>query len=125
MEQHLRLLLFLRLFIRSFAFAYPLSLTVMYNFWIFGKLPGFAWVGYVVVMAAWELLMVVAGHRLPLRLLLTAYLALAFPLEFPSVFLGGIYLQTALLFLPLALLWYGSLLLLAVIRKTTENDLIR
>ncbi|AHL23409.1 hypothetical protein [Thermococcus nautili] len=119
MQGRLRLLLFLRLFMRSFAFAYSLSLTVMYNFWIFGKLPGFAWVSYVVVMAAWELLMGVAGDRLPLGPLLTAYLALAIPLEFPSVFLGGIYLQTALLFLPWALLWYGSLLLLAVIR---END---
>ncbi|MCD6559678.1 hypothetical protein [Palaeococcus sp. (in: euryarchaeotes)] len=39
MNSSLRLLLFLRLFLRVFAFVYPLFLMVMYNFWIFEKLP--------------------------------------------------------------------------------------
>ncbi|AEK73326.1 hypothetical protein GQS_07140 [Thermococcus sp. 4557] len=43
MKGFLRLSLFLRLFLRVFAFAYPLFLTVMYNFWIFEKLPPVAW----------------------------------------------------------------------------------
>ncbi|NJE61858.1 hypothetical protein [Thermococcus sp. 21S7] len=126
MEQHLRLLLFLRLFMRSFAFAYPLFLTVMYNFWIFGKLPGFAWVGYVVVMAVWELLMGIAGDRLPLKSLLVAYFVLALPLELPTVLFDGAYFDTVLVFLPWVIFWYGSLLILSLflIKQQPENNLI-
>jgi len=126
MTHSLRLLLFLRLFMRSFAFTYPLFPTVMYNFWIFEKLPEFTLIGYMVVMAIWELLMGIAGDRLPLKSLLTTYLIFALFFEFPSVFLG-IACQTALHFLLWVVLWYGSLLLLALLpfmAGTAENDLI-
>ncbi|NJE30113.1 hypothetical protein E3E38_03490 [Thermococcus sp. 18S1] len=115
MRYSLRFLIFLRLFLRVFAFAYPLFLTVMYNFWIFEKLPAVAWWGYIAFVAAWELLMGVAVDRLPLKPLLTTYVAIALALEFPSVFLGGVYLHTALVFLPWLVLWYGSLLLLSLL----------
>ncbi|WP_258083488.1 hypothetical protein [Thermococcus thermotolerans] len=115
MRYSLRFLISLRLFLRVFAFAYPLFLTVMYNFWIFEKLSAVAWWGYIVFVAAWELLMGVAGDRLPLKSLLTTYVAIALPLEFPSVFLGGVYVHTALVFLPWVVLWYGSLLLLTAL----------
>ena len=124
MRYSFRLLIFLRLFMRFFAFAYPLFLTVMYNFWIFRKLSGSAWLGYVVFMAVWELLMGVAGERLPLKRLLMAYMVVALFFEFPSVFLSGIYFATALIFLPFVVFWYGSLFLLLVFQRTTENDLI-
>jgi len=117
-----RLLFFLRLFLRVFAFAYPLFLTVMYNFWIFGKLPAAAWWGYVVLMALWEIITAVAGNRLPLKPILTAYVAIALPLEFPSVLLGGVYLSTALLFMPWLILWYGSLLLLGLLLISLRNS---
>ncbi|NJE04267.1 hypothetical protein [Thermococcus sp. MV11] len=115
MRYSLRLLLFLRLFLRVFAFAYPLFLTVMYNFWIFEKLPAVAWWGYIVLMALWEITTGVAGNRLPLKPLLTAYVVIALFLEFPSVLLGGVYLSTALVFVPWLVLWYGSLPLLSLL----------
>lgn len=99
----------------SFAPAYPLFLTVMYNFWIFGKLPSFTLIGYIVVIAAWEFLMGIAGDRLPLRPLLTTYVAITLVFEFPSVFLSGAYPRTSLVFLPWVVPWYGSLLLLGML----------
>ncbi len=112
MRYSLRFLIFLRLFLRVFAFTYPLFLTVMYNFWIFEKLPAVAWWGYVTIMILGEAILAIAGNRLPLKSLLKAYLVVAFVLEFPSVFLGGVYIHTALAFLPWVVLWYGSLVLL-------------
>ncbi|WP_148258677.1 hypothetical protein [Thermococcus sp. AM4] len=111
----IRLLIFLRLFIRISAFSYPLLLTVMYNFLIFGKLPGLAWTGYVAFMSGWELLMGVANNRPSLKYLLTVYVVLAVVLEFPGVLLSGISLQTVLVFLSWVIFWYGSLLLLGFI----------
>ncbi|WP_457742537.1 hypothetical protein [Thermococcus sp.] len=113
MRYPLRLLIFLRLSLRVFAFAYPLLLTVMYNFWIFEKLPAVAWWGYMAIMALWEVILGVADNRLPLKPLLTAYVTVASILEFPSVLLGGVYFHTALVFLPWVVLWYGSLVLFA------------
>jgi len=100
----------LRLFLRFFAFSYPLFLTVMYNFWIFEKLPTVAWWGYIALMAILEI--IIASGRLPLKPFLTAYVVIALVFEFPSVFFGGVYVHTALVFLPWVVLWYGSLLLL-------------
>ncbi|NJE61864.1 hypothetical protein [Thermococcus sp. 21S7] len=121
MRYSLRFLLFLRLFLRVFAFSYPLFLTVMYNFWIFEKLPTVAWWGYIALMAILEI--IIASGRLPLKPLLTAYMVIAAPLELPSVFLGGVYIHTALVFLPWVALWYGSLLLLIALNfpKTCQG----
>ncbi len=115
MKYSIRSLIFLRLFLRVFAFTYPLFLTVMYNFWIFETLPAIAWWAYTVLMAIWEIIIGIAGDRLPLKHLLTAYVFIALPLEFPGVFLGGIYLSTSLVFLPWVIFWYGSLLLLSLL----------
>ena len=115
MRYSLRLLFLLRLFLRVFAFAYPLFLTVMYNFWIFEKLPAVAWWGYMVLMALWEITTGVAGNHLPLKPLVTAYVVITLFLEFPSVLLGGVYLSTALVFMPWLVLWYGSLPLLSLL----------
>jgi len=115
MRYSLRLLFLLRLFLRVFAFAYPLFLTVMYNFWIFEKLPAVAWWGYMVLMALWEITTRFAGNHLPLKPLVTAYVVITLFLEFPSVLLGGVYLSTALVFVPWLVLWYGSLPLLSLL----------
>ncbi len=115
MRYSLRFLIFLRLFLRAFAFTYPLFLTIMYNFLIFDKLPALAWLSYIVVMAMFELLLGFSGSRLPLKAPLMVYVAIALLFEFPSVFLGGVDLHTALVFLPWLVLWYGSLLSLGLL----------
>jgi len=93
----------------------------MYNFWIFEKLPTVAWWGYIGLMALLEI--IIASGRLPLKPLLTAYVVTALVLEFPSALLGGVYLHTALVFLPWVVLWYGSLLLLTALNflKTSAD----
>lgn len=124
MKYSIRSLIFLRLFLRIFVFTYPLFMTVMYNFWIFEKLPTIALLSYMVFMAIWEIIIGVAGDRLPLKHLLTAYVLIALPFEFPSVLFSGIWLSTFLVFLPWVILWYGSLLLLVIlsIPLWTSND---
>jgi len=122
MRHSLRFLIFLRLFLRIFAFTYPLFLTVMYNFWIFERLPTVAWLGYIALMALLEIALGVAGDHLPLKPLLTVYMVIALVLEFPSVFFDGVYLHTALVFLPWVILWYGSLLLLTTLLFSNTGD---
>ncbi|WP_297536129.1 hypothetical protein [Thermococcus sp.] len=121
MNSSLCLLLFLRLFLRFFAFSYPLFLTVMYNFWIFERLPTVAWWGYIALMAILEI--IIASGRLPLKPLLMTYVVTALVFEFPSVFFDGVYPHTALVFLPWVILWYGSLLLLTALNflKTSAD----
>ncbi|WP_297463908.1 hypothetical protein [Thermococcus sp.] len=71
-------------------------ITVMYNFWIFERLPTLALWGYVVFMAIWEIIIGIAGDRLPLKHLLTAYVLTALPFEFPSVLSSGIWFSISL-----------------------------
>ncbi|ASJ01489.1 hypothetical protein [Thermococcus gorgonarius] len=120
MKEYIRLLLLLRLFLRLFAFTYPLLLTVMYNFWVFERLPLALWVVYVVIIALWELLSgIFADRPLPMTLL-KAYAALTIFLEFPSVLLSS-RLSTAFAFLPWVSLWYGSLMVLALLVVLTSR----
>ncbi|MDV3103863.1 hypothetical protein [Thermococcus waiotapuensis] len=113
-----RLLLFLRLVLRLLAFTYPLFLTLMYNFWVFERLPMVLWIGYVVIMALWELVSgIFADRPLPMTLLKT-YAALAIFLEFPSVLLSS-RLSTTVASLPWVSLWYGSLIVLALLAART------
>jgi len=122
MRHSLRFLIFLRLFLRILAFTYPLFLTVMYNFWIFERLPTVAWWSYVILMALLEITLGVAGDHLPLKPLLMTYVVIALILEFPSVFFDGVYPHTALVFLPWVILWYGSLLLLTTLLFSNTGD---
>ncbi len=110
----LRLILFLRLFLRVFAFAYPLFLTAMYNHWFFMGLPGSAWIGYIALMALWELVLGAFMGRPSLMALLKAYIVLTLILEFPSVLLSA-GPSTVIAFLPWVSLWYGSIIVLALL----------
>ncbi|WP_297497419.1 hypothetical protein [Thermococcus sp.] len=118
MKYSVRSLIFLRLFLRIFVFTYPLFMTVMYNFWIFEKLPTIALWVYIAFMAILEIILGITGDRLPLKHLLTAYALIALPFEFPSVLLSGIWFTTFLVFLPWVIFWYGSLLLLVIFSIT-------
>ncbi len=126
MEYVFRLLIFLRLFLRLFAFSYPLSLTVMYNFWVFERLPMALWIGYVALMAIFELALGLFAGRPFSKTLLKAYVVLALFLEFPSVLLesalSGDFSSIAV-FLPWVLLWYTSLLLLlsGSLKRSTDG----
>lgn len=114
MEYVFRLLIFLRLFLRLFAFTYPLLLTVMYNFWIFERLSMTLWVGYVVIMAVLELVLGLLVDKRFSRVLLKAYVILALCLEFPSLLLE-VDFHTTIAFLLWVLPWYGSIVLLGVL----------
>ncbi|WP_297417706.1 hypothetical protein [Thermococcus sp.] len=116
----LRLLLFLRFFLRLFAFSYPLSLTVMYNFWVFGRLPMALWIGYVALMVIFELALGLFAGRPFSKILLKAYVVLALFLEFPSAIWEADF-STLLSFLLWALLWYGSLVIMAFLVVKTER----
>ena len=116
----LRLVLFLRLFFRVFAFAYPLFLTVMYNHWFFMGLPGSVWIGYIALMALWEFLLGFFMDRLPMMALLKAYIVLTLIFEFPSVLLSA-RPSTVIVFLPWVSLWYGSLIVLALLVVLTSR----
>ncbi len=116
----LRLILFLRLFLRVFAFAYSLFLTVMYNYWFFMGLPGSAWIGYIALMALWEFVSGVFMARLPMMALLKAYIVLTLIFEFPSVLLNADP-STVIVFLPWVSLWYGSLIVLALLVVLTSR----
>ncbi|AEK73325.1 hypothetical protein GQS_07135 [Thermococcus sp. 4557] len=65
---------------------------------------------------------IIASGRLPLKPLLTVYMVIALVLEFPSVFFDGVYLHTALVFLPWVALWYGSLLLVTALLFSNTGD---
>ncbi|NJE05509.1 hypothetical protein E3E36_05005 [Thermococcus sp. M36] len=121
MEYFFRLLTFLRLSLRLFAFVYPLSLTVMYNFWVFGRLPMGLWTCYVLTMAVWELVLGLFAHKPFSRPLLKAYVVLALFLEFPSALVGA-YLSTVEVFLPWVSLWYGSLLVMGFLVGKTSGQ---
>ncbi|WP_297510737.1 hypothetical protein [Thermococcus sp.] len=110
----LKLLLLLRLFLRFFAFAYPLYLTVMYNFWVFERLSMNLWIGYVAFMAILELVLVFSAGRAFSTPLLRVYVIIAIVMEFPFSLLG-MRISTMLPFLLWMSLWYGSLALIAVL----------
>ena len=117
MREYVRLLFLLRLFLRVFVFSYPLFLTVMYNFWVFIRIPSWMLAMYIVLMGTLEVVVLIFSERLAASALLSKiYVMLAVFFEFPSavveLFAGGRTFEY-LPFLVWALPWYLSVFLIA------------
>ncbi|BAD86078.1 hypothetical membrane protein [Thermococcus kodakarensis KOD1] len=127
-KEYVRLLFLLRLFLRVFAFGYPLFLTVMYNFWIFTRIPSWALVVYIVVMDMVELTVLIFSEKPWIGALTKVYLALAIVFEFPSAVVelpvsGRIYGYAP--FFGWALLWYLPVFLICVFSSGLGNDTMK
>ncbi|AMQ18713.1 hypothetical protein A0127_05785 [Thermococcus peptonophilus] len=116
-KEYVRLLFLLRLFLRVFAFVYPLFITVMYDFWIFEKFPSWALVVYIVVMGMVELIIAISMRRSWMVALSQVYLALAIVFEFPSAVVELLVRGQTSGYLPFfgwAFVWYFPVLLIAL-----------
>jgi hypothetical protein len=116
MKEYSKFLFLFRLSLRVLAFGYPLLLTVMYNFWIFTKIPPWALMIYVALMGTIELVVLLFTRRLGGTILPKVYVALAIIFEFPSAVVGlltGSWTYGYAPFLVWALLWYFPLFLIA------------
>ncbi|MBP1911503.1 ABC-type bacteriocin/lantibiotic exporter with double-glycine peptidase domain [Thermococcus stetteri] len=109
MKEYVRLLFLLRLFLRVFAFGYPLFLTVMYNFWVFLRIPSWVLVVYIALMGVIELTVFIFSRKPWIGALTKVYVVLAVVFEFPSSIVellvsGRTYGYAS--FFGWALLWY-------------------
>jgi len=86
-KEYVRLLFLLRLFLRVSAFGYSLFLTVMYNFWIFMRVPSHALMVYIALMGVSELTILLFSEKPWIGALTNVYVVLAIVFEFPSVVL--------------------------------------
>ncbi|WP_209475052.1 hypothetical protein [Thermococcus stetteri] len=108
-KEYVRLLFLLRLFLRVFAFGYPLFLTVMYNFWVFLRIPSWVLVVYIALMGVIELTVFIFSRKPWIGALTKVYVVLAVVFEFPSSIVellvsGRTYGYAS--FFGWALLWY-------------------
>ncbi|NJF25772.1 hypothetical protein [Thermococcus sp. Bubb.Bath] len=125
MREYSRFLFLFRLSLRLLAFGYPLFLTVMYNFWIFAKIPSWTLMLYVALMGAIELVVLLFTGRLGGTILLKVYVALAIIFEFPSAVVGlliGGWTYGYAPFLVWVLLWYSPLFLIAFITAKSDHQ---
>lgn len=118
-REYFGVLLFLRLSLRILAFAIPLFLTVMYNFWIFMEMPGWAFLIYIALMGTLELIILLFTERSMGAFLLKIYVVVAIIFEFPSavveVLTGGGWTFGYLPFFGWAFLWYLPVFLIALV----------
>jgi len=117
-REYFGVLLFLRLSLRILAFAIPLFLTVMYNFWIFMKVPGWVLLMYIALMGTLEPIILLFTERLMGTILPKIYIVLAIIFEFPSTvveLLTSGWTFEYIPFLGWALLWYFPVFLIAFV----------
>ncbi|ASJ02050.1 hypothetical protein A3L09_01600 [Thermococcus profundus] len=125
MEEHSKFLFLFRLSLRILAFGYPLFLTVMYNFWIFTKIPSWTLMIYVALMGAIELAVLLFNGRLGGTILPKIYVVLTIIFEFPSAVVGlltGGWTYGYVPFLVWALLWYSPVFLIAFITAKSDHQ---
>jgi len=120
----IKLSILMRMAFRLLSLTYPLFMTVTYNFWLFERLPGWAFWSYIVFMAGFEvfLLLLPSGSSI-LSTFIPTYLVVALLFEFPSTVFETL-MPVLAHFVPWLVIWYAPLfaILMAAYREKTVGE---
>ena len=120
----IKLSILMRMAFRLLSLTYPLFMTVTYNFWLFERLPGWAFWSYIVFMAGFEvfLLLLPSGSSI-LSTFIPTYLVVALLFEFPSTVFETS-MPVLAHFVPWLVIWYAPLfaILMAAYREKTVGE---
>ena len=120
----IKLSILIRLAFRLLSFTYPLFMAVTYNFWLFERLPGWAFWSYIIFMVGFEVFLVLLPSDSPIWFTsIVAYLVVALLFEFPSMIFETS-IPALAHFTPWLMIWYAPLfaILIAAYREKTVRS---